>query len=416
MEIMKYFDWAATTPPDGDILEKALSISQKSWGNPSSIYEFGKTARQVLDEARARAATALGCKAEQIFFTSGGTESDHLPMLSILNRPQRGTVLISAIEHPAIREMKSSLKNCGWNVAVIPSDSRGIITKDAVMNALTDDTVLVCVMAVNNETGVVQPAYEIADALTARAKETGKRRALLHVDCVQAIGKIPFDLTHKGIYSAAISAHKICGPRGIGILYLAEGAKTFAAFTKGGGQEQNVRSGTENLFGAVALSLCLERYAIPPASGGHSASGSPFESGSSSASGSYNHTIARYNKQKKYTENFIEQLKQIDGCVIVPECRAVSGDSELFSPWIVQAAFKNIPGQVMVRALDAEGFSISTGSACSATKQSRPILEAMHVPPAIRDNAVRFSFGTHTTENDMNTLLDAVRTVAEKFK
>lgn len=444
-----YFDWAATTPPDRDILENALEISQKNWGNPSSLYTHGKKAREILEDARSRAATALGCKREQIFFTSGGTESDHIPMLSILNRPynkgqeSRGTVLISAVEHPAVREMGTSLKNCGYRIKTIPSDVRGIITADAVMNVLTDDTVLVCVMAVNNETGAVQPIYEIADALSAQAKATGKRRARLHVDCVQAIGKIPFDLTHTGIDSAAISAHKICGPRGIGALYLADGGRGFEAFTKGGGQEHGLRSGTENIFGAVALSLCLERYAIrvpvPDTSASRTvASAAPLSRVSSTApratSGAVVPTLdvlppfECYEQQKNYTARFIKQLLEIRGCSIVPDLRTSSSASPcdesnmcadraaLYSPWIVQAAFKNIPGQVLVRALDSDGFAISTGSACSSSKQSRPVLEAMHVPSAVRENAVRFSFGTHTTENAMNALLAELRKVAEKFR
>lgn len=433
-----YFDWAATTPPDRDILENALEISQKNWGNPSSIYAHGKKAREILEDARSRAATALECKHEQIFFTSGGTESDHIPMLSILNRPYnkgqeyRGTVLISALEHPAVREMGTSLKNCGYRIKTIPSDVRGIITASAVLNALTDDTVLVCVMAVNNETGAVQPIYEIADALSDRAKESGKRRARLHVDCVQAIGKIPFNLTHTGIDSAAISAHKICGPRGIGALYLADGGLGFEAFTKGGGQERGLRSGTENIFGAVALSLCLERYAIrvpaPDTSASRTASPDVLANVSHSASGAVSASYARYEQQKNYTARFIKQLLEIRGCSIVPDLRTSSSASPcdennmcadraaLYSPWIVQAAFKNIPGQVLVRALDSDGFAISTGSACSSSKQSRPVLEAMHVPPAVRENAVRFSFGTHTTENAMNALLAELRKLAEKFQ
>ena len=374
-----YFDWAATSPADEDILKESLEETLEFWGNPSSTHEVGKKAREVFEAARARAATALGVKTENIYFTSGGTESDQIPLLSVLTKPMKGTVLVSSIEHPAIREQSEALKNCGWNVIQIPSDSDGIIKPEVVTSLLTSDTVLVCIMAVNNETGVIQPIYEIADAITKACE--GKRRPKFHVDCVQAAGKIKLNLSYKGIDSAALSSHKICGPRGIGILYMKD---TIEPFLRGGGQEKGIRSGTENVFGAIAFSKCLERY---------------------------------YNKNNPSdtdrTNNFVKKLSDLPGCTIVPPSRLEK--PELFSPYVVQAAFKNIPGNVMLRALDAKGFSISTGSACSAKKNKRPVLEAMHVDAKLRENAVRFSFGPHTTDNAVDELLAAVTEINGQF-
>lgn len=374
-----YFDWAATSPADEDILKEALTQTLEFWGNPSSSHEVGKKARELLEEARGRAATALGVNPECIYFTSGGTESDQIPLLSVLTKPMKGTVLVSSIEHPAIREQAEALKNCGWKVLQIPADSDGVIKPEAVTSLMTSDTVLVCIMAVNNETGVIQPIYEIADAIT-KASE-GKRRPKFHVDCVQAAGKINLNLSYKGIDSAALSSHKICGPRGIGILYLKDALEPFL---RGGGQEKGIRSGTENVFGAVAFSKCLERY---------------------------------YNKAKpqdaERTNSFVKKLSALPGCTIVPPGRLEK--PELFSPYVVQAAFANIPGNVMLRALDAKGFSISTGSACSAKKNKRPVLEAMHVDVKLRENAVRFSFGPHTTDKGMEDLLTAVAEINAQF-
>lgn len=379
MEKEHYFDWAATSPADEDILKEALQESLECWGNPSSTHEVGKKARQLFEEARGRAATALGVKPETIYFTSGGTESDQIPLLSVLAKPMKGTVLVSSIEHPAIREQSEALKNCGWKVIQIPADNDGIIQPQTVADLITGDTVLVCIMAVNNETGVIQPIYEIADAIT-KASE-GKRRPKFHVDCVQAAGKINLNLSYKGIDSAALSSHKICGPRGIGLLYLKD---TLEPFLRGGGQEKGIRSGTENVFGAIAFSKCLERY---------------------------------YNKAKasdaERTNNFIKKLAALPGCTIVPPSRLEKPD--LFSPYVVQAAFNNIPGNVMLRALDSKGFSISTGSACSAKKNKRPVLEAMHVDPKLRENSVRFSFGPHTTDKALNELLAAVTVINAQF-
>ena len=374
-----YFDWAATSPVDEDILKQAVELSLSNWGNPSSTHTVGKNARNLLEQSRERAAKALGVSASTVYFTSGGTESDQIPLLAQLAKPAKGTVLISSIEHPAVREQALALKNCGWNVVQLASDKNGIITAQSVLNSLTNDTTLVCVMAVNNETGSIQPIYEIADAITRFSK--GKRKPKFHVDCVQAAGKINLNLAYPGIDSAALSSHKICGPRGIGILYMKD---SIEVFLRGGGQEKGIRSGTENVLGAVAFSLCLERY--------------------------YNKDNS---KQKAATQTFTEKLSSLKGCSIVPESRLQNAD--LFSPYVVQASFEHIPGNVMLRALDSKGFYISTGSACSSKKNKRPVLEAMHVNAQISENAVRFSFGPHTTPKAMDELFEAVREVNCQF-
>lgn len=374
-----YFDWAATSPCDEDILRESMEETLLNWGNPSSSHEVGKKAKLLLEEARNRAAKALNVKPETVFFTSGGTESDQIPLLAVMAKPAKGTVLISSIEHPVVREQANAMKNCGWNVISIPSDKDGIITPEAVVNSLTPDTMIVCVMAVNNETGSIQPVYQIADALTAACQ--GKRRPKFHVDCVQAAGKIPLNLSYPGIDSAALSSHKICGPRGIGILYM---KNMIEPFLRGGGQEKGLRSGTENVLGAVAFSKCLERY--------------------------YNSDFSKFTK---ISNSFLEKLSKLPGCTIIPSSRL--DKKELFSPFVIQAAFEHIPGNVMLRALDSKGFFISTGSACSSKKNSRPVLEAMHVDSKLRETSVRFSFGPHTSEQAVNDLLEAVKEVNNSF-
>lgn len=382
-----YFDWAATSPSDSEILKNALEETLNKWGNPSSLHTPGKEARELLEKARKGCADVLKVPENTIYFTSGGTESDHIPLLAMLNRPNKGHILFSSIEHPAVREIANEMKKCGFEVEAIPVQKNGIINPQDVISKLKNDTVMVCIMAVNNETGAIQPVYEIADALTEACK--GKRKPKFHIDCVQAAGKIPLDLTHKGIDSAAFSAHKICGPRGIGILYLKD---TIEPFLRGGGQEKGIRSGTENLFGALAFASCLEKYYI---------------------SENNSEAVKRFELQKKYTNDFVSKLSQFSFCKIIPEDRI--NNPEKYSPWVVQAAFSNIPGQVMLRALDAEGFYISTGSACSSRKNNRPVLEAMHVTPEESENSVRFSFGPLTTEKAMQELLAKVIEIAEKF-
>ena len=382
-----YFDWAATSPADKEILREALELTLDDWGNPSSIHQAGKNAKALFEAARETCAKALGVKPANIFFTSGGTESDHLPLLAVLNKMQKGSVLISSIEHPALREMGEKMKKVGWKVNYIPADKDGVITPEAVTSLLTNDTQLVCVMAVNNETGVIQPIKEISLAIKKWAE--GKRKPKFHVDCVQAAGKIPFDLKDWDVDSAAFSSHKICGPRGIGILYLKD---EIDSFLRGGGQEKGIRSGTENVFGALAFGKCLEKYFI-------------LESNKPA--------LSSYNEQKKVTEEFVKKLSELKGCTIIPPSRLEKPD--LFSPYVVQAAFQNIPGNVMLRALDSKGFYISTGSACSSRKANRPVLEAMHVDASLRETAVRFSFGPLTTVKAVDELFEEVANIAKTF-
>ena len=286
--------------------------------------------------------------------------------------------------------MGEEVKKAGCKVEYIPADKDGVITPEAVTALLTKETLLVCVMAVNNETGVIQPIKEIAAAIT--KVSAGGRKPKFHVDCVQAAGKIPFNLKDWGVDSAAFSAHKICGPRGTGILYLKDGEKGLEPFLRGGGQEKGIRSGTENVFGALAFSKCLEKYFI---------------------SEKNEFALESYKKQKELTDNFVNKLASLNGCTIIPPSRV--DKPELFSPYVVQAAFKNIPGNVMLRALDSKGYYISTGSACSSRKNNRPVLEAMHIEGPLRETAVRFSFGPLTTASAMDDLFAAVSEVNSTF-
>ncbi|WP_407428194.1 cysteine desulfurase family protein, partial [Treponema sp.] len=279
-----YFDWAATAPCDEKILKEALETAIKYDGNPSSAHKEGKEARKIFEKAREGCAKCLGVKASQIFFTSGGTESDHIPLLSVLTSPAKsGRIILSAVEHPALREECLMLKKLGYEIVSVNPDKNGFISPQSIAENLTPDTVFVTVMAVNNETGCIQPFYEIADIITKASN--GKKKPHFHVDCVQAAGKIPLNLSYKGIDSAAFSAHKISGPRGIGILYL---SKPVNSFLTGGGQEQNIRSGTENLFGALSFSKCLEKYFITEAN---------------------SESTKRFEQQKEWTVDFLKKLK-----------------------------------------------------------------------------------------------------------
>lgn len=415
-----YFDWAATTPGDQTILQNALTKTCTSFANPSSVHKEGLQAKALLSDARKRCAVALGVKETSLIFTSGGTESDHWPIVSLLQRPalrnsqSRGNIVISAIEHPAIREMAESMKNCGFNIISVLPEKDGRIDAEKLLEKVDDETLLVCVMAVNNETGCIQPVYQIADGL--KAKFAGKKKPKFHVDAVQTIGKVPFFPAYPGIDSAAFSGHKLRGPRGIGLLYLSQRQEPFM---RGGEQESSLRPGTENLFGALAIAECLERYALTPKNAQSALACAQTDDPNVILQNVSNQNAARrYCQQIEYTFDFLENLKKLKGTALIPQVR---GETEkystirMFSPWIVQASFENIPGEVMVRALSEKGFSISTGSACSSRKLSRPILEAMGVKKDQSANAVRFSFGCETRNEDMKNLLAAIAEIRSMF-
>lgn len=394
MDKTVYIDWAATAIYDTEILDEALKISKKAWANPSSIHKAGIFAKNTLQEYRQRTAITLGVKPESLYYTSGGTESNHLPLLSLLLRPSKGSILISSIEHPSVTEQALMLKHCGWEIIPIPCDTNGIIQAEAVSSKLRNDTAMVYVMAVNNETGAIQPIDEIAQILQDRFPD--KKKPKLHVDAVQAIGKIPFNLSNPLIDSASISAHKLGGPRGIGLLYMPYRQEPFL---RGGGQENGIRSGTENLYGATALCLCLEKNYL----------------------GKKQSTLQRLSRQKKMTSDFISSLATIKNCTIIPATRQTpefcneDGWDSRFSPWIIQASFEGIPSEVLVRALSEKNIYISSGSACSARKLSRPVLEAMKISKKQAGFSVRLSFGYGTTEEDLNILLTELKNTVSIF-
>jgi cysteine desulfurase len=375
-----YLDWAATTPPDPDILAESMNIALRAYGNPSSVHAAGKEAAAILAEARERCAKALGVKAEKIVFTSGGSEADQFPLLSLLQRPVRGTIAVSAIEHPAILEQAKMLEPLGWKTLKIPVNRDGFVTVESVLDTIRDDTALVAVMAVNNETGAIQPVKEIAAALKERA--AGKKKPHFHVDAVQATGKIPLALAGSGIDSAAISAHKLKGPRGIGLLYLDHRVEPFI---RGGGQEGGLRPGTENLAGAWALSRVLEKNIAEIAD----------------------------SRTTETMAHLIEAITALDGIAILPESRTARDPR--FSPYVAQFSNRSIPGEVLVRALSDRGVFISTGSACSSRKKTRPVLEAMHIAPDAQRNAFRVSIGPDTGDADVEALVRELSGVLQSY-
>jgi cysteine desulfurase len=369
-----YFDWAATAVPD------VFPSGSVPFGNPSSQHSEGREAKAALEDARRRCAAVLGAAPEEIFFTSGGTESNAIVLHSLLrrqNRPGCGGLLVSAVEHPSVRENALVMERLGKPLTLIGVEKDGRVSGEKLEGALKKarDPRLAAVMAVNNETGAVMDIPALAEVLR---KEAGAP-VHLHCDMVQAAGKIPADIPSWNADSASLSAHKLGGPRGIGILYL---RKPLEAFRAGGGQEGRIRPGTENTPGALALAECLERRARPETAGA-----------------AYKEAAARW-------KVLISALKAMPRCTLIPRDR--EEEDRRFSPYILQAAFRGVPGEVMVRALDDAGFAASTGSACSSGGRERPVLAAMGVDEAAAFEGIRLSQGWHTAGEDVDALIEGI--------
>jgi cysteine desulfurase len=371
-----YLYWAATAIPN-----KTLPGKICFFGNPSAFKTEGRLAKEALENARCRCAGVLGVETEKLYFTSGGTESNALALHSLLLRKEKGRLLYSGVEHPSVRENCLTLRNLGLPVSEIGVEKDGRVAVDTLSAALEKhpDTRFAAIMGVNNETGSFMNINALIALLRLYQEKTG-RPVHFHCDLVQAIGKVPLEIGD--FDSAAFSAHKLGGPRGIGLLYLKKLVKPLYV---GGGQERGVRPGTENTLGALALAYSLERRAKPET------------------------VKAEMKKAALRFKYLIAELKKINRCALIPEDRAE--DDPRFSPWILQARLCGLPGAVVVRALDDMGIAVSTGSASSASSPERPVLEAMGLNESARLEGFRISQGWTTRKADLDDLLTGIEKV-----
>ncbi len=392
---LAYLDWAATSIPDPDILDYRGRMDRDFPANPSSMHVAGREARTTLEEARNAFMGALGVRTGALAFTGTGSEADSLPLLSLVRRPgilresvsRHMHLVVSAIEHPAVHEQAKMLEFLGLRVTYVPPSRDGIVDPRAMSESITKETALVCVMAVNNETGAIQPVGEIAAAIRERSAKSGGRRIPIHVDAIQALGKIPFRPDEPDVDSAAFSAHKIGGPKGVGAFWYRNDLRTLVV---GGGQERGIRPGTENLGGAAAFAMAV-RKCIPDVAG-------------------------RFARASALEARLFGGLAGIGACQVLPHGRRIRDPR--FSPYIVCVSFPGIPGEVMQRALSDAGIAVSTGSACSSGSASkrRRVLEAMGTDPAEALSAIRVSFGPTTEEADVDLFLDRAATLAGRLR
>lgn len=375
MTARAYFDHNATTPLDPRVEEALQRLLRAGFGNASCLYQEGVEAAYRLEKARIQTASLIGARAEEIAFTSGGTESDNLAIQGAVLASGKREVVISAIEHPAVTDAAQWLQTWfGCAVRQIPVDEQGVIRLEEAARLIGPDTALVSVMMANNETGAIQPIAELA-ALTR------ERGVLLHSDAVQAGGRLAIDVEPLGVDLLSLSGHKMHGPKGVGALYVRQGTP-MEAILGGGGHEQGLRPGTENVPGLAAM--------------GHAAQLAE------------NELDSRQGHLAALEERLREGLQQLDWP------KRIHSPAGRCLPGTVNVSFAGVPGRNLVRAMDEQGFAIATGSACSTGKATpSTVLRAMGRSDEEATCSVRISLGAGNQPSEVDAFLEALPLVLQ---
>ncbi len=355
-------------------------------GNPSSTHPLGLEAKARLEEERSHIAGLLGVKPRDLYFTSGGTESDSIVISSLLLSPSPGEIITTGIEHSAVLEFRKTMENAGWRFTALRCPN-GYLNPEDLRAALNEKVRMVCIMKVNNVTGTVQDTVSMARIVREYSRQIG-RPIHIHCDAVQALGKLPFNPEQEDLDSAAFSAHKFCGPRGIGILWCRSRAIT--ALSRGGGQEKGLRPGTESLPGICAMGAALED-AI-----------SSMES--------------NYNKVSSYRELIGRTAGECGFKLISPSGCGPLSDVKA-TPYIINISVGSVPSEVFLRVMSDKGFCLSAGSACSSNSRGKAesVLAAMNVYPADRMASIRISIGADNTEDEVKGLCVALRQASREL-
>ncbi len=373
MQTVRYFDNAATTMMSPEAL-KAYTFAATTYpGNPSSLHPLGLEAKKLLQQCREDLGSLLGVDASSLTFTSGATESNAIILNSLIWKMQKAEVIMSGIEHPSISEHQRLFRHLGWNVVLLGAKG-GFVCPKELQQKLTKQTRLVTVMLVNNVTGSIQPIEEIVQTVRAFEAQTG-RKIHIHTDATQALGKIPFSLTTLGVDSASFSAHKVHGPRGVGLLYNTD--PSVENLSRAGEQESGVRGGTENLAGIYSMT----------------------------------------NAMKEALEHQQEHFDAVNTLNTMLRSRLgflpILSPDEHTSPYILNLSIPNLPSEVCSRMLFDQGFCISSGSACSnnAKQKGESVLSSMQISAALSKSSIRISFSKDTTKEDTEALAQAITTL-----
>lgn len=380
-----YLDHSATTPVDRRVVQAMLPYLTEKFGNASSVHLFGQEARAAADRARRQVASLIGARANEIIFTSGGTEANNLAIRGIceLAESHGRHIITTSIEHPSVRGVLESLEKRGWVVTLLPVYQDGIIHLEDLSSALRPDTVLISVMMANNEIGTIQPIREIGE-LIRKERERGQRQLWFHTDAVQAAGRLPIDVQSLGCDLLSLSAHKIYAPKGTGALYLRRGAR-LAPQQVGGHQERERRAGTESIANIVAFGAAAELAAreLPERN---------------------EHTRRLRDRFEKLVTQSIEDI-------------ALNGNSERRLSHLSNISFRFIEGEGLLIHLDMQGVAVSTGSACSSgTLEPSPVIRALGRNEELARGAIRFSFGKDNTDEDVDYLMEVLPRAVESLR
>ena len=380
-----YLDHSATTPSDPRVVEAMLPFLTEKFGNASSVHSFGQEARAAVDRARRQVAAFTGARANEIVFTSGGTEANNLGVRGVCEAAQSHGrhIITSVIEHPSVRSSIDGLEQRGWEATQLSVYDDGIVRVEDVQAALRPDTTLISVMMANNEIGTVQPIAEIG-ALVRAERERGRRHLWLHTDAVQAAGRVPIDVESLGCDLLSLSAHKIHAPKGTGALFVRKGVR-LTPQQVGGHQERERRGGTEAVANIVAFGAATEL-----------AQGEMPE---------------RNEHTQRLRDRFEKQLAANVGEIVF------NGNREQRLPHLSNISFRFIEGEGLLIHLDMQGIAVSTGSACSSgTIEPSPIIQALGRDDELARGSLRFSFGKDNTEEDVDYVLDVLTHAVESLR
>ena len=380
-----YLDHAATTPLRAEALQAMLPYLQEAFGNPSSIHAVGQRARKALEDARDVVAKALECRSNEVVFTSGGTESDNAAIKggAMALRPTGNHVITTAIEHHAVLHTCHQLEGMGCDVTYIPVDRDGLVDPRDVLDAVTDETVLVSVMYANNEIGTVQPVAEIARLVKERAKEQG-RTILVHTDAVQAAGYLDLSVKTLGVDMLSLSGHKFHGPKGAGVLFVRRGTP-FSPLLMGGGQERERRSGTENVPAIVGMAEALR--------------------------------LAELERESASTHSAALRDRLAAGIMELVPGTILNGHPTNRLPNNVNVCFPGLEAEPVLLGLDLKGIYASSGSACStASLEPSHVLTAIGRPADIARGSLRVTVGRATTEDDVDYFLETLPPLVQRLR
>lgn len=376
MEI--YLDNSATTRPYRSVCDKVADVMANNYGNPSSLHRLGIAAEKEIKAAKESVAEALGVRADEIFFTSGGTEANNLAIMGAVAAARGRRVLATPIEHPATLNTLSVLEGKGYSVDFIPIDSDGRVNLAQLEEMITPDTVLVTAMLVNNEIGALEPIAKMSKIL-----KSANPNALMHVDAVQGFCKVNFTAAELGADMISISGHKIHGPKGVGALYIKKGTR-IQPIIFGGGQQNGIRPGTENVPGIAGLGVAAKRC--------HS---------------KMTEALPVINSLRKRLEKGI--CDRIDNVSV--------NTPEICAPHILNVSFKGVRSEVVLHSLENEGIYVSSGSACSSHKKEPSyVLTEIGLSRAMIDGSIRFSLSEFTTAEEIDKTVSALAVIIPRLR